>query len=100
VEVQCCFCGKELFEDEPGLVTLVIAAVPRSSTAQPRAQQMWCHARCLGTRLHKTAVFDADRFDVADAATVKEEARREGIALARAADDGWPTRDDEQYGLR
>jgi hypothetical protein len=94
------FCGDELFEDEPGLVTLVVVGVPRSGRKQARSQQLWCHARCLGARLHESAVFDADRFEAATAATVDAEDRWEETARARAADDGWPSRDDEQYGPR
>jgi hypothetical protein len=63
VVVQCCFCGTELCEEEPGLVTLIVAAVPRAGTEQPHAQQLWSHARCLGTRLHQSIEFDTGRFE-------------------------------------
>jgi hypothetical protein len=98
VVVQCCFCGDEMYEEEPGLVTLVAVEVPRSVGKQAHSQQLWCHARCLA-RLHQSAVFDADRFEAA-AATVDEEDRPEKTARARAADDDWPNRDDEQHGPR
>jgi hypothetical protein len=52
-----------MFEEEPGLVTLVAVAVPRAGTQQARSQQLWCHASCLGARLHKGVDFDTDRFN-------------------------------------
>lgn len=87
-----------MFEEEPALVTLVVVEVPRSGRTQARSQQLWCHARCLAARLHESAVFDAHSFEDPD--TFDEEDRQEETALGRAADDGWPTRDDEQYGPR
>jgi hypothetical protein len=89
-----------MFKDERGLVTLVAVAVPRSGTKQARSQQLWCHARCLGARLDHSAFFDVDSFEAADAATVDAEDRSDESARARADDDGWPNRDDEQYGPR
>ena len=89
-----------MFEDEPGLVTLVAVEVPRSVGKQAHSQQLWCHARCLAARLHQSAAFDADSFEAAHAATVDEEDRSEETARARASDDGWPNREDEQYGPR
>jgi hypothetical protein len=94
--VLCCFCGGDLLEDEPGLVTLIVDAVPRSGTPQPHAQQMWCHVRCLAARLNHSAVFDADHFEVEDAETLTEADRLDETALARAADDGWPSREEEE----
>ena len=80
--VRCCFCGDEIFEEDPGLVTLVAVEVPRSGRTQARSQQLWCHPRCLGVRLHKSAVFNAASFEVEDAATVDEEDRSEESAHA------------------
>jgi hypothetical protein len=62
-----------MFEEEPGLLTLVAVEVPRSVGKQAQSQQLWCHARCLAARLHPSTVFDADRFGPAHAATVDEE---------------------------
>lgn len=89
-----------MFEEEPGVATLVVVEVPRSGRQQARSQQLWCHARCLAARLHESAVFDADSFEGADAVTVEDEDRQGEAAQARAADDGWPSPEDEQYGPR
>lgn len=62
VVVRCCFCGIEMFEEESGLVTLVVVGVPRPGKKQARSQQLWCHARCLGGGLHESADSDAGSF--------------------------------------
>jgi hypothetical protein len=89
-----------MFEEEPGGVTLVAVEVPRSGRKQARSQQLWCHARCLSARLHEGADFDADSFEGADSATVENEDLQDEAARARAADDGWPSPEDERYGRR
>ena len=61
--MRCCFCGNELVEAEPGLVTLIAVAVPELGKEQPRSQQFWCHARCFGARLREDAAFDAGTSD-------------------------------------
>ena len=104
VVVLCCFCGDEMFEEEPGLVTLVAVEVPRSVGKQAHSQQLWCHARCLA-RLPQSAVFDADSFEAADATTVDEDDLSGETARARAADDGGQTATsntdrDDQCGPR
>jgi hypothetical protein len=58
--VRCCFCGAEVFDEEPGLLTLIVVSVPRLGRVQPRAQQLWCHARCLRERMDVSADLDAD----------------------------------------
>jgi hypothetical protein len=80
-----------MFEEEPGLVTLVAVEVPRSVGKQALSQQLWCHARCLAARLHQSAVFDADSFEAAHATTGDEDDRSRETARARAADDGAQT---------
>jgi len=57
--VWCCFCGNELVEAEPGLLTLIAVAVPEPGKAQARSEQFWCHAGCFGARLHEGAAFGA-----------------------------------------
>jgi hypothetical protein len=49
-----------LFDQEPGLVTLIVVAMPRLGKLQPHSQQLRCHARYIGDRLDEDAAFDAD----------------------------------------
>jgi hypothetical protein len=49
-----------VFDEEPGLLTLIVVSVPRLGRVQPRAQQLWCHARCLRERMDVSADLDAD----------------------------------------
>jgi hypothetical protein len=52
-----------VFDDGPGLLTLIAVSVPRLGKVQPPSQQLWCHARCLGDRVHKSADFHADELE-------------------------------------
>ena len=71
-------------------MTLVAVEVPRSARKQARSQQLWCHARCLGARLHESAVFNAASFEAEDAATVDE-------AESYSDDDNDDDYDDETW---